>query len=92
MLGGDIEKFLYGLWLIMAEFMYQGSVASTGPEHRDDVGVIDLWEFVALLGEPSNVVPKEFTRLLSASLHNPEVAWPHVRTLEVTSEDLLDIF
>jgi hypothetical protein len=32
MSGGDVEKFLYGLWLITAEFVYQGSVASTGPE------------------------------------------------------------
>jgi hypothetical protein len=72
--------------------MYQGSVASTGPERRDDVSVVDLWEFMALLGEPSNVVLKGFTQLLPTTLQIPRVAWLHVHTLEVASEDLLQIF
>jgi hypothetical protein len=63
--------------------MYQG------PERRDDLGVVDLWEFMALLGEPSNVVLKGFAQLLLATLQIPRVAWPHVHTLEVASEDLL---
>jgi hypothetical protein len=52
----------------MAEFVYYGSTASTGSESRDGIDVTDLWEFVALLGEPLNVVPEGLAWLLSTTL------------------------
>jgi hypothetical protein len=53
---GDIEHLLHGPWLIAAELMHQGSVVRVGPECRDDIGVTDLGELVALLREPLNVI------------------------------------
>jgi hypothetical protein len=42
MLGGDVEKFFCGHWLVMAELLYQGSTVCAGPERRDDIGVAVL--------------------------------------------------
>jgi hypothetical protein len=49
--GGNVEELLRSLWLVMTELVHQGSAVCARPEHQDDVGVIDLGEFVTLLGE-----------------------------------------
>jgi hypothetical protein len=54
---GDVEKLLRGLWLVTIELLHQGSAVCAGPECRNDVDVIDLGEFVILLGEMPVVVP-----------------------------------
>jgi hypothetical protein len=83
--GGDVEKLFCGLLLIAFELMHQGPAAGAEPECRDDVGVTDLGEFMAFLGESPNVKP-EFM-----DLQIPGVAQPHVCALEVASEELLEI-
>jgi hypothetical protein len=57
-LGGNVQQLLCGLQLIMAEFMCEGSATTVGPEHRDGVSIANLEEFVALPGEPPNVIPE----------------------------------
>jgi hypothetical protein len=55
-------------------------------EGHDNVGVGDVGELGALLGETSDVVPEGFTRLLLAALEIPRVAGAHVGSLEVSLE------
>jgi hypothetical protein len=88
---GDVVLLLRGLQLIVVELMHQGPTACAEPKCRDDVGIVDLGELVALLGEPPNVILKGLARLMSTTLHIPRVAWPRVCALEVASEDLLEI-
>jgi hypothetical protein len=54
---GDVEEFFCGLWLVTTELLYQGSTVRVGLERRDDIYVIDLGEFMTLLGEALNVIP-----------------------------------
>jgi hypothetical protein len=54
---GDVEEFFCGLWLVTTELLYQGSTVCVGLERRDDIYVVDLGEFVTLLGEALNVIP-----------------------------------
>jgi hypothetical protein len=42
--------------------------------------------------ELPNVVPKGFVGLLPTTLQIPGFAWPYVCVLEVSDEDLLEIF
>jgi hypothetical protein len=87
--GGNVEQLIHGLWLIAAELMHQALVVHAVPECRDDVGVTDLWELVALLGETPDVIPLGFTLLLLAILQILGAAQLHVCALKVTGEDLL---
>jgi hypothetical protein len=89
--GGDIEEFLCGLWLLMTELMHQGSAVHARPEHRDDVGVTDPVELMALSGETLDVIPHGFALHMLAALQIPRVARAHVGALEVFGEDLLEI-
>jgi hypothetical protein len=89
--GGDVEEFLHGLWLVMAELMHQRSTVHARPECRDDVGIADLGEFMALSRETPDVVPQGFPFLLLATLQIPGIARPHVCALEVSGKDLLEI-
>jgi hypothetical protein len=89
--GDNVKQLLCGLWLITTEFKHNGPAANAGLECQDDVDVADLREFMALLRESPDVIPYELARLLLATLHIPEVAWPHVCALKVASEDLLEI-
>jgi hypothetical protein len=54
--GGNVEELLNGLWLVTTELVHQGSTVCVRPERRDDVGVIDLGEFVTLLGEARDII------------------------------------
>jgi hypothetical protein len=54
--GGDVEEFFCGLWLVMAELVYQGSAICAELEHKDDISNTDLMEFMTLLGEVPNVI------------------------------------
>jgi hypothetical protein len=89
--GYDVEEFLHGLWLVMAELMHQRSIVHVGPERRDDVGIADLGEFMALSRETPDVVPLGFPFLLLATLQIPGITRPHVCALEVSGKDLLEI-
>jgi hypothetical protein len=71
--------------------MHQGSTVRAGPERQNDVGIIDLGELMALLGETLNVIPQGFTLLLPATLQIPGVTRAHLCALKVAAEDLLEI-
>jgi hypothetical protein len=89
---GDVENLLRGLWLVMVELMHQGSAVCAGLEHRNDVGIVDLWEFMTLLGETPDVVPLGFNLLPLATLQIPRILGPHVCALKVAGKDILEIF
>jgi hypothetical protein len=71
--------------------MHQGLAGHAGPECRDDVGVTDLRELMALPREAPNVFPRGFVWLLLATLHVPGVAGSHVCALELAHKDVLEI-
>ena len=66
---------------------------ATGPgeESADHVGVYDVRERVALLGEMTYVVPKGLTGLLLAALEISGIARANVRALEVADEKLAEV-
>jgi hypothetical protein len=88
---GDVEEFFCGLWLVTTELLYQGSTVRVGLERRDDIYVIDLGEFMTLLGEALDVIPQGFPLLLPVTLQIPGIARPNVCARKVASEDLLKI-
>jgi hypothetical protein len=53
--------------------------------------IADRWEFMALLGESSDVILEGFAWLLSATLQVLGVTRSHIRALEVFGDNLLDI-
>jgi hypothetical protein len=55
--GGDVEQLLHGIWLITADLVHQGLIVRAIPECQDDVGVTDLGELMAFLGEMPDVMP-----------------------------------
>jgi hypothetical protein len=75
----------------MDELMHQGLAVRAGPKCRDDIGVIDLRELMAFLGETPDLIQQGFTLLLLAALQIPRVAHPYVCALKVAVEDLLEI-
>jgi hypothetical protein len=54
--GGNVKQLLRGLWLITTELMHQGLAIHAEPECRDDVGVTDFGELMALVGKLQNVI------------------------------------
>jgi hypothetical protein len=55
------------------------------------VDIADRWEFMALLGESSDVILEGFTWILPATLQVLGVTRSHIRALEVFGDNLLDI-
>ena len=60
----------------------------TGDEFSDDVGVCDVGELGALLGETPNEVSEGFIGLLPAAPEVLGVSRTHICALEVPDEDL----
>jgi hypothetical protein len=90
--GGYVEEFLHGLRLLATKLMHQGSVGRAGPEHRYNIGVAYLGEFMALLRKMLDIVPHRFPLFLLAALQIPGVARSHVHTLEIAGKYLLEVF
>jgi hypothetical protein len=67
---GDVEGLLRGPGLIAAKLMHQGSTVRARPERRHDVGIADLGELMALLGEALDVVPQGLSMLLPQSFRS----------------------
>ena len=67
--------------------MYQFLAGGTGDEGSDDVGVGDVGELGALLGESPNEVSEGFIRLLPAAPEVLGVPRAHISALEVPDED-----
>jgi len=68
--------------------MYQLLAGGTGDKGSDDVGVRDVGELGALLGEPPDEVSEGLVGLLSAAPEVPGVPRAHICALEVLDEDL----
>jgi len=68
--------------------MYQLFAGGTGDEGSDDVGVRDVGELGALLGESPDEVSEGLIRLLPAAPEVPGVPRAHVCSLEISDEDL----
>jgi len=71
--------------------MNQRLVGSTGQEGSYNVGVGDVRELIALLGEAPDVPTEGLTGLLMVVLEVPWVPWELVCALEVAHKDLLQI-
>jgi hypothetical protein len=89
MAGGDIEELLGGPRTLSPQLVNQGLVGSPGQEHADDVGINDVGQLIALLGETANVVTQGLIWLLSTVLEVPRVPRARVGALKVPHEDLL---
>ena len=66
--------------------MDQRLATCVGKESADHVGVDDVDEGVALLGEAVDVILKGLAALLLAALEVPGVSWADIRALEVADE------
>jgi hypothetical protein len=71
--------------------MNQGLVGSPRQERADDVGINDVGQLIALLGETANVVTEGLIWLLPIVLEVPRVPRAHVGALKVPHEDLLQV-
>ena len=91
MAGDDVQEFLGGSWALASQLMNQRLTGSPGQEGSYNVGVGDISELVALLGEAPDVPTEGFTSLLVAILEVPWVPWALVCALEVPHKDLLKI-
>jgi hypothetical protein len=71
--------------------VYQGLIG--GPRQKDPnhVGVGDVGELIALLGEASDVLVESFIRLVPIVLEIPGVPRAYIGALEVTHKDLLKV-
>ena len=69
--------------------MNQGLIGRPGQEGSDHVGIGDVRELIALLGEASDVPTEGLTGLLTAVLEVPWVPRVLVHALEVSHKDLL---
>jgi hypothetical protein len=74
-LGGNVEEYFYGLWLVTVKLVYQGLIVSVKPERRDDIGMADPGEFVTLSGEAPDVILQGFPLLLLGRMMCPESCW-----------------
>ena len=68
--------------------MNQGLIGGPKKESSYDVGIGDVGQLIALLGEASNVPTKSFSRLLSIVFEIPWVLRTLVYALKVSYEDL----
>ena len=71
--------------------MNQGLAARSAEERANDVGVADVGERVALLGEAPDVVMQGLAGLLLAVLEIPRIARAHIRALKVATEHLPEV-
>jgi hypothetical protein len=90
-LSGHVEELLHGLWFFTAKLVHQGSAGHARPEHRYNVGVTDLLEFMAFLGKMPDVIPQGLPMLLLTTLQIPWVAGLHICALEIAGKDILEI-
>jgi len=67
--------------------MYQLLAGGAGDEGPDDIGVGDVGELGALLGEPSDEVSEGLIRLLPTAPEVLGISRTHICALEVPDED-----
>ena len=91
MAGGDVEELLGGSRTLMSQLVNRGLVGGPRQESSYDVGVDDVGQLVALLGEAPDVSTKGFFGLLSTVLEIPLVPRMLVRAMEVFHEELFQV-
>ena len=91
MAGGDVEELLGGLWALTSQLVNQRLTGGPRQESSYNIGVGDVRQLVALLGEAPDVPTKGFSGLLSAILEILWVPRALVRALEVPHEDLFQV-
>jgi hypothetical protein len=84
--GDDVHQTVGSDGGVAAQLSDQLFAGGAREEGHDNVGVGDVGELGALLGETLDVIPKGFTRLLLAASEVPRVAEAHVGSLEVSLE------
>ena len=65
MAGDDVEELLSGSRALTSQLMDQGLIGGPRQESSYDVGIGDVGQLVALLGEAPDVTTKGFPSLLS---------------------------
>jgi len=73
---------------LASELVYKLFAGGASDECLDDIGVGDVGELGALLGETPDEVSERLVRLLAAAPEVPGVPGAHVCALEVPGEDL----
>ena len=91
MAGGDVQVPLGGSRALASQLMNQRLAGSPGQESFYHVGIDDVREFIALLGEAPDVPAEGFIGLLAVVLEVPRVSRAFVRALEVPHKDLHEI-
>ena len=61
MAGGDVQEFLGGPWALASQLMNQGLAGHPGQEGSYHVSIGDIGELIALSGEASDVLVKNFS-------------------------------
>ena len=89
MAGGDVKEFLGGSWALASQLMNQRLVGHPGQEGSYNVGIGDVRELIALLGEAPDIPMEGLTGLLMVVLKVPWVPRALVCVLEVSHKDLL---
>ena len=89
MAGGDVEEFLGGSWALVSQLVNQGLTGGPRQESSYDVGVGNVGQLIALLGEAPDVLTKSFPILLLAVFEISRVLRTRVGALEVSHENLL---
>jgi hypothetical protein len=84
--GDDVHQTVGSDGSVVAQLLDQLFAGGTIEEGHGDVGVSNVGEFGALLGETLNVIPEGFTWLLFAASKIPRVAGAHVGSFEVPLE------
>ena len=88
MAGGNVEELLGNSRALVSQLVNQGLVGGPGQERSYNIGVGDVRQLVALLGEVLDVPTKSFPDLLSIVFEIPWVPRTRVCALEVSHEDL----
>ena len=65
MASGDVEELLGDSWALASQLVNQGLIGGPRQKSFYDIGVGDVGQLVALLGEAPEVPTKSFPRLLS---------------------------
>ena len=56
MVHGDVDQVVGGTGLQIAKLVDQGLIGCPGEERANDIRIDDIWEGVALFGEPMDVI------------------------------------
>jgi len=85
--GGNVEQLAGARGGLATELVYQLLTGGAGDEGPDDVGVCDVGELGALLGESLDEILEGLIRLLPTTPKVPGISKTHVCALEVPDKD-----